>query len=74
VAYLTLPLEALEQRLTNLPSRGVVMTPGQDLNHLYEERDPLYRKYADVQVDCSGLNHEQVVEAILKKLNINAEM
>ena len=66
VVYLTLPLDALQQRLTNLPTRGVVMTPGQDLNHLYEERDPLYRKYADVQVNCSGLNHEQVVAAIRK--------
>ena len=31
----------------------------------YEERLLLYRRYADAEVDCTSLNHEQVVRRII---------
>lgn len=61
VLYLSLPLPLLTNRVTNLDSRGVVMAPGQSLASLYEERQPLYERYADLMIDCENLNHEQVV-------------
>ena len=65
IVHLDLPLNELEARLSNVLERGVVMEPGQTLATLYQEREPLYRKYADVVVDCSGLNHEEVVIKIV---------
>jgi len=66
--HLDLPLESLEQRIDNLDSRGIVITPGQTFADLYQERQPLYEKYADITVDCSGLTHEQVGYAILERI------
>lgn len=65
VVYLYLPVDALERRVTNLDSRGIVMAPGQTFGELYRERQPLYEQYADVTIDCSGLGHDAVVERII---------
>ena len=54
VVYLQLDLPHLQERLHNLPSRGVVMTPGQTLAQLFAERTPLYARYADT---CLSLIH-----------------
>ena len=52
VVYLKLPYEEVEQRLGDLNARGVTLQPGQTLRDLYEERTPLYEKYADLIIDC----------------------
>jgi len=67
--YLYLPVTALEQRVTNLDSRGIVMAPGQTFADLYRERQPLYEKHADLTIDCSGLNHDAVVERTIASLD-----
>ncbi len=67
--YLALPVEALRARLANLATRGVAMAPGLTLESLFEEREPLYRRHADATVDCRGLDHERVVEAVLAVLS-----
>jgi len=63
--HLLLPLERLSERLSNLDARGVVRLQGQSLDALYEERMPLYSRNAVVEIDCSGLTHEQVVDRIV---------
>ena len=63
--YMRLPLPLLLDRLTNIDSRGVVMTPGQSVEDLFEEREALYERYADVTVDCQGITHEQTVARIV---------
>jgi shikimate kinase len=68
VVHLDLSFAALAKRINNLPTRGVVMAAGQTLESLYEERQPLYRQYADLTIDCQGLNHEEVVAAVLAAL------
>ena len=55
VVYLKLPYEELEVRLGDLHKRGVVIKKGSSLRELYEERTPLYEKYADITVYCSGI-------------------
>ena len=61
VIYLQLPYEEIESRLGDLFERGVTMQPGQTLRELYEEREPLYRKYAHKVVDCSGRQVREIV-------------
>lgn len=63
--HLEVPLEELRARLANMASRGVVRTPGQSLEALYNERTPLYRRYAERSIDCAGLSHQQVVARLL---------
>ncbi len=69
VIHLDLDLPALRKRLVNLPTRGVVMAPGQTLGHLFTERQPLYRKYADLTIDCARSSHEDIVRRIVRGLN-----
>lgn len=69
VVYLRLPFEVLNRRLHDIKGRGVVLKEGQTLKDLYDERTPLYEKYADVVVDEYQLNVEQTVEKILELRN-----
>lgn len=66
ILYLKLPYEELNRRLHDIKGRGVVLKDGQTLQDLYEERVPLYEKYADVTVDEYQLNVEQTIEKIME--------
>ena len=66
--YLKLSLNALSKRLGNLKGRGVLLREGQTLTNLYEERTPLYEKYADIVVDQEGKDLEASLEILLKTL------
>ena len=67
VIYLHHQLDVLAQRVGNLVTRGVVCHSGcTTLEDLYEERCPLYEKYADLTVDFTGCSVEQCSEKLLK--------
>ena len=66
IIYLKLGYESLEKRLGDLHGRGVVLREGQDLKALYEERVPLYEKYAHLTVEEDGLSVEETLQNILK--------
>ena len=63
VVYLKLSLDSLAKRLGNLQCRGVLLKDGQ-----YEERTPLYEKYADVVLDEEGKDLEASLQALLETL------
>ncbi|MCI7113167.1 MAG: shikimate kinase [Lachnobacterium sp.] len=69
VVYLKVPYDTLEKRLEDIKGRGVVLKEGQTLRILYDERTPLYEKYADIEISEDGLNVEQTVEKLLERLN-----
>ena len=69
VVYLKVPYDTLEKRLEDIKGRGVVLKEGQTLRTLYDERTPLYEKYADIEISEDGLNVEQTVEKLLERLN-----
>lgn len=64
IVYLQLPYEEIEQRLGDLNERGVSIKKGQTLLSLYEERIPLYEKYADITIDCYNLPIREIVKKI----------
>ena len=66
--YLQLPYEEIEHRLDNIKTRGVAMEKGESLYSLYQERAPLYEKWADLIIDAAGQTAEQTVEAILEAI------
>ena len=68
VVYLKLSLESLSKRLGNLKGRGVLLKEGQTLESLYNERIPLYEKYADIVVDEEGKDLETSLQAVLDAL------
>ena len=50
VVYLCLEYKEVERRLGDLHERGVAIAPGKTLRDLFDERTPLYEKYADLAI------------------------
>jgi len=69
VVYIRLSLEEIERRVNNIKTRGIAMKKGNTLKDVYEERIPLYEKYADIIVDGEASTIEEVVEKIIHQLN-----
>ena len=65
--FLDVPLEEIERRINNITTRGIAMRRGETLESVYNERLPLYKKYADITVK-SG-NAEETVAEILKQIS-----
>lgn len=61
VVYLQLSYSAIEARLGDLHARGVTIKPGQTLRDLYDERCPLYERYAHIVLPCDGLRLRDVI-------------
>lgn len=70
VLYLKAEYDDIKGRLGNLHGRGVAMKEGQNLLDLYNERVPLYEKYADIVVDETGCNSvSDTIFRIMNELN-----
>ena len=65
VIYLKLSFESMMSRINNVATRGIVLKDGQSMETLFNERIPLYEKYADITIDCNGKNAEEVLTEIL---------
>ena len=70
--YFKLSLDSLSKRLGNLQCRGVLLKEGQTLKDLYEERTPLYEKYADVVLEEEGKDLEESLHDLLEILKENS--
>lgn len=68
IVYLKLSCEEIARRLGDLNERGVTLRKGQNLQMLYEERIPLYEKYADITVACEKLTIREIVEEIARRV------
>ena len=68
VIYLKVSFEELEKRVNNLDSRGIVFKPNQTFRDLYNERTPLYEKYAGLVIDSSGLTPNETIKLLLEQL------
>lgn len=68
VVYMNVSLNEIKNRITNFSTRGIVISKGKTLDDLYEERTSLYKKYADITVDCNDGTLLENVEKIKKIL------
>ena len=72
IVYLYCSYETIKNRLGDFSKRGIILRPGQTLLSLYNERTPLYEKYADITVNCDGTHYSKyqrdAIEAISKVL------
>jgi shikimate kinase len=73
IVYLESSFEDISRRLTNPLSRGLAIGPGQTLRDLYDERAPLYARFAQVRVRTDGAGPEQTCAAIVQALSGTTE-
>jgi shikimate kinase len=69
IIFLDVSLTDLEQRLSDMSTRGLVIDPEATLADLYAERQPLYQRWAGITIDTRDKNLEQVVEEICQQLD-----
>jgi len=61
VVWLDVPFSEIERRLSDIATRGLVLSPGQTLRDLYTERRPLYETQADLRVEVGREDLETTV-------------
>jgi shikimate kinase len=65
LVYLDDSFENIEDRLTSVLDRGIVGLRNKSLRQLYDERRPLYSRYADITLNCQGKSQDQLAREIL---------
>ena len=68
IVYLKVSPEELQGRIKNIHTRGIAMKEGTTIKALYEERAPLYERYADITIECDGRTAEESVDLIVEKI------
>ena len=68
VVYLKCSFQTLSRRLHDLHGRGVVLREEQTLKDLYDERTPLYEKYADLTICEDDKGIEETLSEVLRQL------
>ena len=66
VVYLEVSFPEITRRIQNISTRGIALKAGQNLEVLYNERLPLYRKHADITVYGDGKTIEELVTEIAR--------
>jgi len=72
IIYMHLSYEEMKGRIKNLSTRGIVLENGETLLDMYNERLPLYKKYADHVIDCDGNSIDDTVAEIVDVCENNA--
>lgn len=71
IIYLHLDYETMKGRIRNVSTRGLVLHNGSTLKDMYDERLPLYEKYAEKIIICDGNTVEETAHKILEAANEN---
>lgn len=66
IIYLHLDYETMKRRIRNVSTRGLVLRNGSTLKDMYNERLPLYEKYAEKIIICDGNTVEETAEKIVE--------
>lgn len=56
IIYIQLSVETITERLGDITGRGILMKDTQTISDLYDERRPLYEKYADLIFNSENLS------------------
>lgn len=68
VIFLDVSFQEIKRRIRNFDSRGIAKAGNQTFQELYDERQILYRKHAELIVDCDGMDQEEVAGYIARAI------
>ncbi len=72
IVFLDVDLPTLESRIHNFETRGLAKHTDQTFADLFEERGNLYKKYADLTIDCGNLKQEEVCSIIIDEYGLDS--
>jgi shikimate kinase len=70
VIFLEIGLDTVRKRVHNFDKRGIARAPEQTIEMIFEEREVLYRKYADICQSSAGNSPAKIVDAIARNLSL----
>ncbi len=56
VIFLEVGFEEIKKRIHNFKTRGIAKSKNQTFRELYDERQFLYKKYAEITINCNRLD------------------
>ena len=68
VIFLKVDYKEIKKRIHNFETRGIAKAENQTFRDLFNERQILYNKYAELTIDCNDLDQEEIAEIISKKI------
>lgn len=68
IVFLHVVFDEIVRRVRNFDTRGIARSPDQSFKDLYEERQALYKRYADITINCETMNQEEVLDAVCVRL------
>lgn len=68
VIFLEVGFEEIKKRIHNFKTRGIAKSKNQTFRELYDERQFLYKKYAEVTIDCNRLDQEEIAMRISESI------
>lgn len=60
VIFLEVSFAEIERRIRNFASRGIAKAADQTFRELFDERQILYKKYAEITIRCDRLNQDEI--------------
>lgn len=64
VVFLNIPLALVRERIGDYGTRGIARRPDQSLEDLFEERQSLYLKHADIVIEGEGHSQDELCLAV----------
>jgi len=66
VIFLEVNFEEIKKRIHNFESRGIAKSKNQSFRELFTERQVLYKKYAEITVNCNESHQEELALQIVQ--------
>lgn len=69
IVFLEVSYEELTRRITNFETRGIAKEPTQTFRELFDERQMLYKKYAEITINAADSSQDEVSKIIEEKIH-----
>jgi len=69
IVFLEAAFDEIQRRINNFKTRGIAKADNQTFQGLFDERQVLYRKYAEMTIDCNDISQDDVADTISSGLN-----
>lgn len=74
VVFLEVNFDVLEKRIHNFKTRGIAKAENQTFATLFQERQRLYKQYADVTIDCNFKDQDILAVSISESIGHPVEI
>ncbi len=64
IVFLEASFDVIQERIRNFKTRGIAKADGQTFRQLFDERQALYKKYAELIIECDSIDQDETARII----------